>query len=139
MAKTRLDSVVDVRERDEDKAMRELGRAQTALKAAQQRSEEARRRAMSDHRARHDVAHWEMMEVAHHRALSDARRAEREVEVLNQSTTKVREQYVVAYQRAEVVRRVADARRTEAQRESDRAETKELDEVGGILFVRRAG
>jgi flagellar biosynthesis chaperone FliJ len=138
MFRTRLDTVVQVKERAEEKAAQEVARAETAVRGAQARLDAARERALADFRARHDVAHWETQELAQHRALSEEKRAQHEVELARRRALEVRVEYKRAHQSAEVVRRVADARREEGRREEGRVESKQLDEVASQLFVRRS-
>lgn len=139
MVRTRLDSVVAVKERVEDRAGAALARAESAVEAAKQRADAARQVAGQDHRARADASTWDMTELAHRRALQDAQKAEAEVATLRKSANVVRAQYVTAHQAAEVVRRVATTRREELQRDLDRRESKDLDEAAALLFVRKAG
>jgi len=138
MVRTRLDTVVRLRERDEEKAGQAVAKAESAVRAAAEKRDEARARQMKDSRQREDVSHWEALELARHRALSDEKKAEKELEQARRSAGQVRAVYVSAHQRAEVVRRVADARREEATREEGRVEARHLDDVAGLLFTRKA-
>jgi flagellar export protein FliJ len=139
MIRTRLDTVVRLRERDEEKAAQAVAKAENAVRVAQQKVEAAHDRAMADFRQKNDIAQWELQELAQHRALAEEKKAQREAELAKQAALKSRGVYTTAHQRAEVVRRVADSRREDAQREENRAETKQLDDVAGLLFVRKAG
>ncbi|MFZ5444139.1 MAG: hypothetical protein ACOZQL_29350 [Myxococcota bacterium] len=139
MVRTRLDTVVTVKERVEERAGQALARAESVVSSAQARAEEARRVAAQDNRMRADVSQWEVTELAHHRALVDARRAQRELESAQRTASSARDQYLSAHRAAEVVRRVADNRREETARELNRLEDKALDEAAGLLFVRKAG
>lgn len=139
MVRTRLDSVVKVKEVVEEKAGVALAHAETAVTAARTRVEDARRLASQDFRARSDISQWEVAELAHHRAISDAKKAQKDLEAAQKSAAVVRTQYVSAHQAAEVVRRVATSRRDEAIRELNRVEDKALDEAASLLFVRKAG
>jgi flagellar export protein FliJ len=138
MIRTRLDTVVKVKERAEEKAAHDLAQAESAVRAAREKMEQAHERAQADFRARHDVAHWEAQELAQHRALAEEKAAEREVAHARKKALEVRAVFTDARQRAEVVRRVADSRRDEARREADRQESKQLDEVASVLFVRKS-
>jgi len=138
MIRTRLDTVVKVKEREEARAAQEVAHAEATVRTAQDRLAEATERAQADFRARHDVAHWETQELAQHRALAEARKAQREVEQARLKAQEVRAVYTHAHQSAEVVRRVSDARRDEARREADRLESRQLDEVASLLFQRRS-
>ena len=80
-----------------------------------------------------------MTELAHHRAISDAKKAQNDLETLQKSALTVRAAYVSAHQSAEVVRRVARSRREEATLELNRKEDKALDEAASLMHFRRAG
>jgi flagellar export protein FliJ len=138
MIPTRLDTVVRVKERDEDRAAQAVAHAEVQVRLTQVRLDEARERALADFRARHDVAHWETQELAQHRALAEQRKAERELVQARQRAGEARGVYTQAHRSAEVVRRVADARREEARRAENRLESKQLDEVASQRFVRRS-
>lgn len=138
MVRTRLDTVVEVKERLEDRAVEALARAESAVSSAKQRAEAARQLAQKDFRSRASLAQWEVTELAHHRAVNDAKKAEKELVALQRSAQTVREAYVKAHQQAEVVRRVAESRRTELLLEMNRAEDKLLDEAASLLFFRKA-
>ncbi|MFT3709068.1 MAG: flagellar FliJ family protein [Archangium sp.] len=139
MIRTRLDVVVQVKERVEEKAGLALAKAETAVRSAQDRLEVAKQNAKADHRARGDVSQWEMQELAHRRALSDVSKANKEVESLKKSAETVRAHFVNANRAAEVVRRVADARRDELMKEQARNEDKQLDEAASMLWFRKTG
>jgi flagellar export protein FliJ len=139
MIRTRLDVVVQVKERAEEKAGLALAKAETAVRTAQDRLEAARLSARVDHRARGDVSQWEMQELAHRRALADVSKASKEVDSLKKSAETVRAHFVNANRAAEVVRRVADSRRDELTKEAARHEDKQLDEAASLLWFRKAG
>lgn len=139
MIRTRLDAVVKVREREEDKAAQTMAKAESAVRAAQQKLDAAHERSMVDHRSKNDVSQWEVQELAQRRALADERVAQKELVAVQRAAVEVRHLYTKAHQQAEVVRRVADARREEQARDEARKETKQLDEVASLLFVRKAG
>lgn len=137
--RTRLDAVVQVRERAEEKALRQVVEAETQAKAAHERAEALKKIAQQDQRQPGDAATWELAETAHVRALSDARKAQKEAERVAAEVSKVRVVYTSAHQRAEVVRRVAETRRDEQRRDVERVEEKALDEVASLLWYRKAG
>ncbi len=137
MVRTRLDVVVAVREREEEKAKVAVAKAEALVQAARARASEAKAKAQVDHRARSDASSWELTELAHHRAMADARKAEKEAEAAQKQAEHVRVKLTSAHQRAEVVRRAADSRRTEIVREADRADTKEFDDVASMLHFRK--
>ncbi|MBL8911115.1 MAG: flagellar FliJ family protein [Archangium sp.] len=139
MIRTRLDVVVKVKERAEEKAGQALANAERAVRSAQERLEVAKARTSQDSRARADVSQWAVQELAHHRALLDANKAKQEVDQLKKAAETVRAHYVSANRAAEVVRRVADARRDELMKEAARNEDKQLDEAASMLWFRKAG
>ncbi|MFO0599115.1 MAG: flagellar FliJ family protein [Myxococcaceae bacterium] len=136
--KTRLDVVVQVKERAEDKAGVELAQAERAVTAAKSRFESARATASMDFRSRSDISQWEVTELAHHRALSDANKARREFEELQKAATMKRSDWLAMHRAAEVVRRVAENRKHEWLVEESRQEDKVLDEAASLLFFRKA-
>jgi len=138
MVRTPLDTVVRLREREEEKAAQSVAKAESAVRLAVERRDEAHARQMQDDRARRDVSDWETSELAHHRALADEKSAEKELEQARRTASQVRATYTSAHQRAEGVRRVADARRQESIREENRVEAKQLDEVASLRFNRKA-
>jgi flagellar biosynthesis chaperone FliJ len=139
MIPTRLDSVVRLREREEEKAAQAVGRAERAVHSAMAKVEAAHDRAMADFRVKNDISQWELQELAQHRAVAEEKKAQREAEAARQAALQVRSVYTRAHQRAEVVRRVSETRRDEAQREESRLETKNLDDVAAMMFVRKTG
>jgi flagellar protein FliJ len=131
--KTRLDVVVRLRERDEDRARRELADAQRQASAAEAAFREAALRAKHDARSRGTAADWELAESAHTRALWDARQAEHAVTAASEVVGTTRKTYIGAHSRAEALRRIVDTRRDEAVREADKAERKVLDDVATLM------
>jgi flagellar export protein FliJ len=132
----RLDAVVKLREKDEEKVRIELGEAQRAAAAAQTAAAAARARARADERGGGMAALWDMAEHAHFRALREAAQADRLAHAAGERLITTRQKYATAYKRAEIIRRVADARRAEIVAEADSKERKELDEIGMLLHVR---
>jgi flagellar export protein FliJ len=132
---TRLDVVVKLRERDEEKARLALAESERAAKAAAEAARRAAEQTRKDHRGSGTAALWEMQEVAHGRALHDAAEAAKAAGLADQHLVKTRSQYSSAYKRAETIRRVAETRRSELIAEIEGRERKELDELGVLLHV----
>ena len=132
----RLDAVVKLREKDEERVRIELAEAQRAAAAAQSAAQAARARAREDERGGGNAALWDLTEHAHFRALREAAQADRLAHAAGERLTTTRQKYATAYKRAETIRRVADARRSEIVAEADSKERKELDEIGMLLHVR---
>lgn len=135
--KTRLDAVVKLRERDEDRARLDLAEAHRLVLAADRTAREAADVARQDDRARGCAADWQLAEHAHARALVEARQAERACHAASEKLGSSRQRYVGAHARAEALRRVVEARRFEVVREAEATERKHLDEVAMLQFVRR--
>lgn len=133
---TRLDAVVKLRERDEDKARLDLSEAQRKALQAEAALREAMERARADERARGTAADWLLADVAHTRALGDARHAEHQVRAANEQLGARRTQYTSAHARAEAMRRLAETRRAEIIRDAEVRERKLLDEAAMLAYVR---
>ena len=133
---TRLDAVVKLREKDEEAARRELADAQRKAAAAEQAAVVALGRAQQDLRARGSAADWELTEIGHFRALRDAAIAERDAQSAGEKVVATRQSWGNAYKKAESMRRVAEARRSEIIAEAESKERKEFDELGALLYFR---
>jgi flagellar export protein FliJ len=133
---TRLDVVVKLREKDEERARLELAAAQRAAAAAATAAATARANAKQDHRSRGSAAHWDLTEIGHFRALRDAAVAEKTANAASEKLNATRQNWGTAYKRAESMRRVAETRRAEIIAERDNQERKEMDEIGAQLYVR---
>jgi len=134
--KTRLDRLVQVRERTEDGALANLAKAREMLGRAQRRLGGAVAAAQADHRGSSDAAHWVVEEAAHVRALQDVRAARGDVSQAAAGEATARQGYVEARRDAESARRVAERKRAEIVRALAKAEAKRLDEVGTMAFNR---
>jgi flagellar export protein FliJ len=134
--KTRLDAVVKLRERDEDRARRELAEAQRQAQAAEQALRDAETRARHDARSSGTAADWALADHAHARALVEARQAERAAKAATDRLGSSRSHYVGMRARAEAVRRIVEVRRAEIVSQAETAERKQLDEIATLLFNR---
>jgi flagellar biosynthesis chaperone FliJ len=134
--KTRLDRLVRLRERAEESGKVALGRARQATLQAAALLERARERTLVDDRRASIAARWQDSEVARARALALVRVAESSLRDAQDRERETRLDYEKAHREAEVVRRVAQARRDTMEREADRAERKLLDELAGLQFER---
>ena len=135
--KTRLDKLVQVRERGEDAALENLARAQSSLGRATERLAGKRQEARSDGRGRGSAELWIVEEAAHVRALQDVRTAEREVTAALQKEQAARLGYTAAHRQAEVARRVQEKKRTEIRDEREKREQKAFDELATLRFNHR--
>ena len=133
---TRLDAVVKLREKDEERARLELAEAQRAAATAERAAAAAKANAKVDLRGRGSAADWELTEIGHFAALRAAAVAERTAHAATEKVAATRNNWGTAYKRAESMRRVADARRAEIVAEQESKERKELDELGTQMFLR---
>jgi flagellar biosynthesis chaperone FliJ len=135
--KTRLDKLVQVRERGEDAALENLARAQSSLGRATQRLAGMRQEARADPRQRGTAELWVVEEAAHVRALQDVRSAEREMAQALGREQAARAGYGAAHRQAEVARRAQDKKRTELKVDRDRREQKSQDDAATLVFNSR--
>jgi flagellar export protein FliJ len=126
---TRLDVVVKLRERDEEKTRTALADSERAAKKAAELAALAREKARHDGRSAGSAADWVMLDAAHTRARNDAVHAEQAAGAAHAHLHASRLQYSQAYQRAETMRRVAESRRAEIIAEGEARDRKELDEL----------
>lgn len=136
LPKTRLDRLVQLRERTEDGALSNLARARQALGRAQDRLAGAVAAARSDHRTAADSAFWAIEEAANGRALQVVRAARHDVSRAAAGEAAARQGYAEARRSAESARRVADRKRAEVLKGQAKAETRRLDELGNLAFHR---
>ncbi len=132
---TRLDVVIKLRERDEERTRLHLAESERALKAAAAEAAAAHERTRTDGRRSGSAAEWMLLDAAHGRAREDAANADQAVAAADKKLSASRNQYKSAYQRAETIRRIADARRAEIIAEAETKERKELDEVGVLRYA----
>lgn len=135
---TRLDPLVRLREREEERARLELARAIEATRLAREALEEARRAALRNEFAPGPAYEWEMRELAHRRALEEVERAKAALLEALEAEEAARRACEEAHKRLEAVRRVAEARKAEARAEAERQERKLLDEIGSRSWSRRS-
>ncbi len=137
--KTRLDRLVQVRERGEDAALENLARAQVSLGRATERLAGLRQEARTDGRGRGVAELWVVEEAAHVRALHQVRSAEKDVAAAIRQEQAARAGYSVARRDAEVARRVQEKKRAEIREDRERREAKALDELATLRFNAAAG
>lgn len=132
--KTRLDPVVDLRERAATAVERELA---AARREALRREEElalSRLRAAKDHRASGDAAEWQLVEAGHARSLQLVRVKEQQVRAHAVVVEKVRVKAQSAQMALEVVKRAADRKRTEAVQAREKQDARQLDQIATLLY-----
>jgi flagellar export protein FliJ len=132
--RTRLDKVVQIRERAADDALAGLARARTAADSARDRLAHAVRATRHDARAAGPVELWQLDELAHRRALQAVRSAEGEVRQAAQGEVSARDGYAAAHQKKEIVSRVQERRRAELVLELEKRERRDADEIAMLRF-----
>jgi flagellar export protein FliJ len=131
--KNRLETVVWLRETEEDRARLAMADAQRHVAAATDALSAAKARARSDERRSASAAHWSLIESAHTRALQEARQAEHAVKAASDGLSQSRAHYLGAHTRTEALRRAIEARRAEEIRAEAQAERKNMDEIAMLL------
>jgi len=132
--KTRLDRLVQLRERTEDVALENLAHAQSSLGRAAARLAGFRQDARRDGRSRGAAEMWALEEGAHVRALQAIRTAERELAQAVRSEQQARVGYTTAYRSAEAIRRAQEKKRSEILGDTERREQRALDELATLRF-----
>lgn len=133
--KNRLETVVWLRETEEDRARMEMANAQRHMAAANDALSVANARAKKDERRSASAAHWSLVESAHTRALMEARQAEHAANAASDGLSQSRARYLGAHTRTEALRRAIEARRKEEVRTEAQAERKNMDEIAMLLRV----
>jgi flagellar biosynthesis chaperone FliJ len=136
--KNRLETVVWLRETEEDRARLAMADAQRHVAAATDALSAANARAKTDERRSASAAHWSLVETAHIRALQEARQAEHAVQAASDGLSQTRAHYLGAHTRTEALRRALQTRRVETVRAEAQAERKNMDEIAMLLRVATA-
>lgn len=135
--KTRLDPVIKLEEKKEERKLLEMAAAGQRVKSAQDALAVAQTQARADHRRSASAMDWQLAEVAHARALHEVSSAERNVHSAAAHAASTREAYKVVHSKAEALRRVAATRVEEILTARAKAEDKVLDEIGAQQFTAR--
>ena len=132
--KTRLDPLVEIRENDEKTARIKLAEAMREREATQQMLMDSEERMSQDHREQGEVAKWIVSDAAHMRARLDHETVEEQMSQADQSLEQARTEHEKAYQKARVLRRVADSQRQRQIDANRRKERQALDELAILRF-----
>jgi flagellar biosynthesis chaperone FliJ len=133
--RTRLDRIVQLKERTEDHALENLARAQSSLGRAAARLAGLRQEARSDGRGMAMPADMLVFEEhAHVRALQALRTAERELAGAMRKEQIARAGYVAAFRSAEALRRAQEKKRAEIEDEWERRDRRAEDELATLRF-----
>lgn len=136
-ATTRLDKVVEIRERTEERALVGLARARVVVETARERLARATQATQRDTRRSGPVELWQLDELAHRRALQALRVAEGQMQQAARGEANARDGYVSARQDKEIVQRVRERRRAELALEAERRERRAADEIAMLKFNAR--
>ena len=131
--KNRLETVVWLRETEEEKARAAMADAQRHVNAANDALFVAKAQTKLDERRSASAAHWSLVEIAHTRALHEARQAEHAMKAAADGLSQSRARYIGAHTRTEALRKAIEARRTEENRAEAQAERKSMDEIAMLL------
>lgn len=132
--RTRLDKVVQLRERAEDHALAHLAQARATVDRARDRLARAVEATRADGRAAGPVELWQLDELTHRRALQAVRAAESEVLKASQGEAAARSSFHAARRDREVVQKAQERRRAEILVELDRRERRATDELATLRF-----
>jgi flagellar biosynthesis chaperone FliJ len=136
MVPVRLDVVVKVKQREEDRRLERFSKDLRQVEAARDALQQAQRAANTDNRVTGLAAVWSLEEAARQRAVAQVANAKARLDEAAKAAEASRSEWAKARNSAEAVRRVADARRDEVVRELNRRETRDLDE---LALLRRHG
>ncbi|MFL5262363.1 MAG: flagellar export protein FliJ [Anaeromyxobacteraceae bacterium] len=132
--KTRLDKVVQLRERVEDDALVSFARARASLEDARQELAGAVCASRADARAAGPVELFLLDEHAHRRALQAVRAAETALQQATRGELTARDGWLAARQEADAVRQARERRVAELLGEAARRERRDADEVATLRF-----
>ena len=132
--KTRLDPLVEIRENDEKTARIKLAAAMREKQATEEMVQESAEKMAADHRSQGEVAQWIVNDTAHMRARLDHESAEEQMNQADESLEQARTEHEQAYQKARVLRRVADSQRQRQIDANRRKERQALDEIAILRF-----
>jgi len=133
--RTRLDPVIKLEEKTEQRRLLEMAEAGRMVSSAREALSDAQEAARTDHRRTSTALDWQMAELAHTRALHQVRSAEHAVKSATEAAGTSRARYAEAHSRAEALRRVAEARVGEILAERQKADSREMDELGLLRFT----
>jgi flagellar export protein FliJ len=136
MVQVKLDAVVKVKARAEERLLEAFAEAQRGTLAAKEALRQAEARADASMQGGGIAADFSMYEAARGRALEAVKRARAGVDAALQHEEKARAAWVTARAQVDAVRRVADARRDEITKEAETKEQKRADDLTLLRFAR---
>jgi flagellar protein FliJ len=135
--KTRLDKVVQLRDRVEDDALVSLARARASHDQAREALDGAVRASRADRRAAGPVELWLVDEHSHRRAVQAVRAAEGALMEASRGELTARDGWLAARQEADAMRRARERRVVELLGEASRRERRDADEMATLRFNAR--
>lgn len=136
MVPVKLDVVVKVKAREEERRLELLAAAQRQVVAARKALRDAEAQADAELTTCGRAADFCVYEVARARALEVVKRARTALDVALQGEATARAAWVMARSQVDAVRRVADARRTEVRQLAETRERKSVDDLTLLRFAR---
>jgi flagellar export protein FliJ len=133
---TRLDPLLKLKEREQQRRLVDLSNATRALQAAQQRVEDLRRAAARSDLQSGPVELWMLREESHQRALRELQRAREAVTATDKACQVARAAFLTAKRTVETFRKATERKRAEIVREIERSEQKTLEEMAALLAHR---
>lgn len=135
MVSGRLDVVVRLRDREEERRLEQLAMAQRRVAAARESVRDAEAGAARELNGGGRAADYCVYEAARARALEAVKRTRAELDAALQAEAAARAAWTAARAQADAVRRVAEARHAEALR---LAETRERRAADDLVLLRMA-
>ncbi|MCC6335741.1 MAG: flagellar FliJ family protein [Myxococcales bacterium] len=136
MVPVRLDVVVKVKAREEDKRLEAMAQAVRQVEVARAALRDAQAQADRDLSGCGVAADFCVYEAARARALEAVKRARLAVGAAVKAVESTRAAWVTARSQTDAVRRVADTRRAEVQQLADRQERRASDDLTLMRFAR---
>ncbi|GMU58383.1 MAG: hypothetical protein AMXMBFR34_01460 [Myxococcaceae bacterium] len=136
MVPVRLDVVVKVKAREEDKRLEAMAQAVRQVEVARSALRDAQAQADRDLSGRGVAADFCVYEAARARALEAVKRARLAVGAAEKAVESTRAAWVTARSQTDAVRRVADTRRAEVRQLADRQERRAGDDLTLMRFGR---
>ncbi len=133
----RLDVVVNLREREEQRALELLGEAVRLTAARVDALRAAEVRARRDGRSPGPVEQWMLDEAAHRKALEEVKGCAELLARAREAESVARAKHLEAYKQAEVIRRLAETRKREILEAAEKREAKALDEIASQRHHRK--
>ena len=135
--KTRLDSLVKLRESEEERARIDLARAAQAKAKAEAEHREAVAKARHDGRSAGCAKRWELVDSAHLRSVAEKHAAAEKAQLAKAGEDRARTSVENAHKRREIASRAANRRRHELIVDANSKELKSADQVATLIYQYR--